>query len=86
MDLNKYLYKNIYCSKSYSRTLFAIFFHNSISRKESVLEKKTFLWTSKTDHHTKSYPDFSLGGTQIVEHSLEDKVHSLGGNIIQKTG
>ena len=43
-------------------------------------------WTSKTDQYTKSYPDFSLGGTQIVEHSLEDKVHSLGGNIIQKTG
>ena len=29
-------------------------------------------WTSKTDHYTKSYPDFSLGGIQIVKHSLVD--------------
>ena len=32
-------------------------------------------WTSKTDHYTKSYPDFSLGlvGIQIVEHSLQSQ-------------
>ena len=28
-------------------------------------------WTSKTDQYAKSYPDFSLGGTQLVRHSLD---------------
>ena len=53
---------------NFSKNKYFLYIQKHMKRTDGSFP--TRLKTSKTDQYAKSYPDFSLGGNQLGEHSL----------------